>query len=320
MRRNMEKVSVIVPVFNAKPYLNDCIESIKRQTYQNLEIILVDDGSSDGSGELAEELSNGSQNIKTVRKPNGGVVSARRLGLHHATGQWVSFVDADDTLPDDSISSLMECTDGTEMVVGCFTTPGQLKSLSLEESKHAVLTGKGIEPSPWGKLFKRSILDDRVFDIPRHIKYGEDMLMNIRIVFSLTQPPRFVNKIVYNYQRHNFSVSHVTAKNLDYEYEYDRHRIISISPNEIDKYMGDILWIRINGIAGIAISCASEIARKAHPYFKIVQADMDKYQYKMNLKEHIIMQSHNTFIIKILGYFLTLRNGIIYRMKEFHII
>lgn len=92
----MDKISVIVPVYNVEKYLNRCIESIVNQSYKNLEIILVDDGSTDASGEICEEWKKKDSRIVVFHKENGGASSARNIGLKHAMGEYIGFVDSDD--------------------------------------------------------------------------------------------------------------------------------------------------------------------------------------------------------------------------------
>ena len=91
-----ELISVIVPVYNVKPFLEKCFDSIVRQNYRNLEIILVDDGSTDGSGDLCEELARLDSRVRVIHKKNGGLGSARNAGMDAAKGEILSFVDSDD--------------------------------------------------------------------------------------------------------------------------------------------------------------------------------------------------------------------------------
>ena len=90
------KVSVVIPVYNVKPYLERCVQSVLRQTFKDLEIIMVDDGSTDGSGELAESLKDWSPCIRVVHQENQGLSGARNTGIRHATGEYVVFLDSDD--------------------------------------------------------------------------------------------------------------------------------------------------------------------------------------------------------------------------------
>ena len=99
-------ISVIVPVYNAEKYLKECIRSILNQTIQNLELILVNDGSTDGSGYICDEYINKDNRIKVIHKENGGVSSARNMGISEATGEYFTFVDSDDYLEPNALEIL----------------------------------------------------------------------------------------------------------------------------------------------------------------------------------------------------------------------
>ena len=102
----MEKISVIIPVYNVRNYLSDCIESVLRQTYNNIEAILVDDGSTDGSDEICEQYSKTHDNVRVFHKKNGGLGEARNYGLRKASGRFVMFVDSDDYIAEDMLESM----------------------------------------------------------------------------------------------------------------------------------------------------------------------------------------------------------------------
>ena len=89
-------ITVVVPIYNVEDYLNKCIESIVNQTYKNLEIILVDDGSPDNSPKMCDDWAKKDKRIKVIHKENGGVSSARNIGIDKSKGEWITFVDADD--------------------------------------------------------------------------------------------------------------------------------------------------------------------------------------------------------------------------------
>ena len=105
-------VSVVIPVFNVEKYIAKCIESLISQTYKKLEIILVDDGSTDYSGKICDEYSKLDNRIFVIHKENGGVSSARNIGMKKTTGSWVSFVDSDDWIETDFIEQLL--SEGTK--------------------------------------------------------------------------------------------------------------------------------------------------------------------------------------------------------------
>lgn len=104
----MYDISVIVPIYNAQKHINNCIESILRQNYNKFELILVDDGSTDLTKSILENYSKKYSQIKLITKDNGGVSSARNIGIKHATGEWITFVDADDMLSSNYLSNLIK--------------------------------------------------------------------------------------------------------------------------------------------------------------------------------------------------------------------
>lgn len=112
------KVSVIVPVYKVEKYIRQCLQSLQDQAYQNLEVLMVDDGSPDGSAAICREFAEKDHRFVLLSKTNGGLSSARNMGLDHATGEYVSFVDSDDWVQEDFISQLMACVDeDTEVVI-----------------------------------------------------------------------------------------------------------------------------------------------------------------------------------------------------------
>lgn len=107
--QKQELISIVVPVYNIMDCLPRCVESICRQTYPNLEIILVDDGSDDGTEKMVDELGAADERIRVFHKPNGGSSSARNLGIRQAKGKYIGFVDSDDFIEPQMYEKLMEC-------------------------------------------------------------------------------------------------------------------------------------------------------------------------------------------------------------------
>ena len=102
------KISVLIPVYNTEKYLRECVDSTISQTYSQLEIILVDDGSADNSGKICDEYAQNDKRVKVIHKPNGGLSSARNVGIDKATGEYIAFVDSDDYLKKDYVEKLLE--------------------------------------------------------------------------------------------------------------------------------------------------------------------------------------------------------------------
>ncbi|MEG0457025.1 MAG: glycosyltransferase family 2 protein, partial [Oscillospiraceae bacterium] len=123
----MDKISVIVPVYNVEKYLNRCVESIIKQTYKNLEIILIDDGSPDNCGQLCEQFKTQDNRIKVYHKKNEGLGLTRNLGLKEATGNYITFVDSDDWIGPQHIENmyLALCNNSADLCIGGHTRVDQ---------------------------------------------------------------------------------------------------------------------------------------------------------------------------------------------------
>ncbi len=114
----MYKLSVFVPVYNVELYLRRCLDSIINQTYKNLEIILVDDGSTDSSGIICDEYAKKDTRIKVLHKENGGVTSAKSVGVENATGDYITFVDGDDYIKLTAYETLLACANNADIIIG----------------------------------------------------------------------------------------------------------------------------------------------------------------------------------------------------------
>lgn len=182
-------VSIIVPVYNTSKYLRKCVSSLIGQTYSNIEILLIDDGSTDDSGEICDAFSSQDSRVRAFHKENGGVSSARNLGLKNATGYYVTFVDADDWLETDCIDVLMKanhndydilafsCTKDFEhnSVKVFYYNTDRIFNLSKESDLKEVYNMK-LCGSSCMKLYKRQLIK---YEYNTNISNGEDVLFNI---------------------------------------------------------------------------------------------------------------------------------------------
>ena len=125
-----EKISVIVPVYNVEAYLERCVESILQQTYAHFELILINDGSTDSSGQICDHLASQYENIKVYHIENSGVSNARNMGIQLATGSWVTFIDSDDFVTQDYLATLASAVEGGECrLCNCSSAPYQKTAL-----------------------------------------------------------------------------------------------------------------------------------------------------------------------------------------------
>ena len=207
---NTNLISVIIPVYNIEKYLSRCITSVVNQTYKNLEIILVDDGSTDGSAKICDEWAQKDERIKVFHIGNDGVSAARNLGIDNSNGDYICFVDSDDWLECDMIEFLLEkavkydsditrCSYFTELMNGAGSplVPDEISEFPTRNEIICELISKGvIAGAIWNKLYKRSAIGDTRFDI--NLKYGEDLYFNYRI-YNKNLSASFFNEPKYHY-------------------------------------------------------------------------------------------------------------------------
>lgn len=219
-----ELISVIVPVYNVEKYIRGCIDSIIGQTYNNLEIIIVNDGSLDESGKICDEYLKKDNRIKVIHKENSGVSSARNIGIKNSTGKWIAFVDSDDWIEKNYFEELLKVAiENDAEVVLCgynritankkekIHNSGQLINDNSREFLIKILnpqTGYGFCHM---KLYKKSIIKDNLFDTS--LKVGEDALFNEKIALNITKAC-FLEKSLYNYRINPNSV----VRKFDEEY------------------------------------------------------------------------------------------------------
>lgn len=175
------KVSVIVPIFNAEKYLDSCIQSVLRQTYRNWELILVDDGSKDRSGAIADEYQQADKRIRVIHTPNAGVSSARNQGIELATGNYIAFLDADDELTDDCLEKLTKTavSDNADIVAGRYcsgrNSAEQKEHKFIWREQEAIKNSLMDNPftySACAKLYRTDFIDETRFD--SRLKVNED--------------------------------------------------------------------------------------------------------------------------------------------------
>ncbi len=203
------KISVIVPVYKVEKYLNKCVDSIINQTYKNLEIILVDDGSPDNCGKICDEYSKKDNRIKVIHKENGGLSSARNAGLEIATGDYIGFVDSDDWIEKSMYSDMLNCAvkNNADVVrcgffrhenenIECVNGTQMEYILDKEYRLIELIDGGLLEGAAWNKLYKKYIFQDIRYD--ETIFRNEDSIATYYILKKAYNVV-FIDKCEYNY-------------------------------------------------------------------------------------------------------------------------
>lgn len=212
----MAKVSIIAPVYNVAPYLSNFIESVLGQTFADWELLLVDDGSTDGSGQICNNYAQKDDRIRVFHKQNGGVSSARNVGLKNMCGEWVLIPDPDDELPFDSVETLLQyATDDVDLVSASYSLyrNGEFKTPTKEsvDGLYEILdfvSEMGVIPQPrnldrrcCNKLFRALIINDNSILFPEDLHYREDILYNYQYLEKCINRVRSITNNTYTYYR-----------------------------------------------------------------------------------------------------------------------
>ena len=224
-----ETVSVIIPVFNSEKYLARTIESVLAQTYKNLQIVLVDDGSTDRSLSICKQYSSIDNRIQIIHQDNNGVSVARNKGLDVAEGTYILFIDSDDYLeynaceilcnsisPEDCMcvcGYYIEKSDGGGTEVRKFPAEPISGVFSTETTIRKLLTGKEIKSYAWNKLIRKSIIDDVRFN--PEIKYQEDLEFFLRLCNKVDGLVRVIDSYLYHYIDRNNGLTHNQENRLN---------------------------------------------------------------------------------------------------------
>lgn len=205
-------ISIIVPVYQAEKSLKNCIESVLSQTYQSIELILVDDGSHDDSGKICDEFKKKDSRVKVIHKKNGGVSSARNAGLSIAKGEYIEFMDADDKLDPNACEKLTEIIvshDWDFVVFGhkVFKDVKYITSKGIDREyctktelmeDFVRLYEKQLLNPPWNKLYRKTIIDEKKIVFDKDISLGEDVIFNLEYM-KYIHNAKFISDDFYLY-------------------------------------------------------------------------------------------------------------------------
>lgn len=262
-----QKVSVIVPIYNVQNYLDKCVQSIINQTYTNLEIILVDDGSPDECGITCDQYADKDSRIKVIHKKNGGLSEARNQGMACATGKYITFVDADDFIHRRYVEILMDVAmrKHADIVVGdfeLFHNAECCKDKSIDEvdilqsqvltskclyDKEFIRTKRMILTVAWGKLYERKLWEGIVYPVG---KIHEDTFTTYKLmeraykIVYLQQPVYYWRENVNSITRGKFTLSHLDdieafGEQLEYYYNTGKKRHVEIV---LGSYFESFFW------------------------------------------------------------------------------
>ena len=215
-----EKISIIVPVYNVEAYLERCVESILSQTYTNFELLLINDGSTDASGCLCDQLASTNENIKVFHIENRGVSNARNLGIEQSRGEWLTFIDSDDFITNDYLETLISAARAdvsvgfsvarvhhvkNDQVTDLPEFSGQESIWSAEQTMKELLMTTRTSFFPVAKLFNKQLIENFRFSTDYHL--AEDALFLTEVLLETKCNSVFIDKPIYYYDHREGSAT-----------------------------------------------------------------------------------------------------------------
>jgi len=224
---NPPLVSIIIPVYNVERYLAQCIESILSQTFADFELLLINDGSRDNSGNICDSYASDDIRVRVFHKNNSGVSASRNLGIHHAEGKWITFIDSDDWVDNDYLETLIRHTgDNVGLVVGGYKKHFLVNHESCASEVTTEYTPANFSrfydsfistcmvKAVWGNLFLTSELKDKEELFVEDMSLGEDTVFKLNYIKELKHSIVVVNRSLYNWRCVNESDSLSQKSNI----------------------------------------------------------------------------------------------------------
>ena len=304
------KISIIIPVYNVEKYIERCLESILNQAFNEYEVIIVNDGSTDNSGKICDKYSEINKNINVIHKKNGGVSSARNLGIDVAKGEYIAFIDPDDFIDSNMFKILYEnlkelngdiaiCSvneirnDNIELG----DNSGEVISYSKDDAIEGYFKGKYPfnQNYLWNKLFKRSLFEK--VRLNEDITYQEDSEIMIQLL-DLSKLVIYVGRALYNYDLRESSLSSgkISKGKITAEKAYEC--IYKYVCNNLPKYKDEALFKYISLVFNFIIEIIRNYKEYEIEYYFLIKK-LKKVYYK-TIKSKTIpfkYKIHSTFII-----------------------
>lgn len=261
----MEKlISVIIPVYNVEDYLRRCVDSILAQSYRNLEILLVDDGSPDGSGAICDDYAARDPRVRVIHKENGGLSSARNIAIDQAKGEYLTFVDSDDWLEPDACRLLADGLERYDAGIACVgnwdvdsqtgektlgVCPEREECITGEEMAGRIFTWDGCDSAACDKMYRRELF--------RGYRYPEGMVCeDIPVTYRLALDAGKVvllDKPVYNYFHHPGSITNAALSDKSFHFSQHTAGIYDYIREHHPKILPQAEFLRVRSLASILL-------------------------------------------------------------------
>ena len=320
------KVSVIIPVYNAEKTIDRCLNYLTNQSYTNIEIIVVNDGSTDRSEYIIEKFRKKYNNIKYIKKNNEGVSSARNTGIKKSTGDYICFCDSDDYYEYDAIENLINHCKDADIVISSvkkkyvnrveFSSIGNLYTSEDEKIKEIIfsMTKNHMINQMWCKLFKREIITQNKIFLNHCMHIGEDLDWMCRY-FRYVKSVSCIDKVTYNYiienkeslsqkfSKYFFEQNIVANHSLECLYRFKKMDLSIINELNLLKAWQSLMIVNSN-------TCYMKKSEKIEYIKNIIMSNKYKEIIKENKKGALkgkIMQLNNPYIIYIASFALNFK-------------
>ena len=249
-------ISIIIPVFNGEEFVENCIESVTKQTMNEVQIIIIDDGSADHTLDILNKLAAKDKRITVIHQDNGGVSKARNVGLQAVTAEWVLFVDADDTIDPDYCASMLEAARFLEadVVIAHPYIEEQPQNDILQEKEKLIQACLSYDEmsypfnidAPWGKIFRYQVIYERHICFPEKLIRSEDAFFCLQF-YEAAEKIGILNQFGYCHTEREGSLCHSFTKNAPEILEnvlYENYQWVMKNHTNEKKYMS-ALWYRV---------------------------------------------------------------------------
>lgn len=307
-------IGVIIPVYKVEKYIAECIESILAQTYTNFRLILVDDGTPDNAGKICDEYAKKDLRITVIHQENEGVTRARARGVEEAEDcEFITFVDGDDTITSDALEQLLSYKKGNTNIVVCQQSkyiPVDTVFLTATEYRHHVISELNYFVTPWGKLFRRTLFDQTIFDIPKWIIVQEDVLMNVKLSFKNNNDIVICKKHIYNYRCNESGATKNTRLTPQYVQIIHKYKLRTIPRNERKQYIKDTIAIRFMRWQSFYSFKYFVQNMKRNIFYIELKKDIQEYQYHIPFIDRVLFNYTNPIVRFILINIKKIRNKV----------
>lgn len=302
-----ELVSIIVPVYNVEKYIKECLESIINQTYENIEVILIDDGSTDKSGRICDEYSKIDKRIKVIHKQNSGVSATRNIGLKEATGEYIEFVDPDDFTSKNYIKKMMDGIKNSDCVICGYNEQYKNATVSHSIAKHKCNIGRKEAINNlfvrnlyngylWNKLFKTNIIKEHQLVFNEKISILEDLLFVTEYLSYCNNITLITDNLYYYRMRKNSAINDFNSKKINNLFNgyMEINNVLQskkiCAPNYIYMLMIDLIKYKKN------INLQLYMKKFNLKFNRTILQILKSKQYPMKLKIKLFIRKHFPYI------------------------